>query len=216
MQGGSRGQREGLLVGSFHFHGLRDFTRVDSHRIHAEIFRQPPQVCREEKEPAGVTTVGLGQPGGVPDDSLRLIAAGSSGSPHFEAVAERHPATESAPPIFLAYVSQAGKGFSVVRSGLGSDADGSGFVTADPLSAHSTATVEPAAPFTGSATFEAAAPRGDEFSGDLAVELPGLGEVPLTGPEVAAGICRRYTCTKTLPPRLRPNRSDSFFGEPPS
>jgi hypothetical protein len=76
-----------------------------------------------------------------------------------------------------------------------------------PLTA---ATVEPPAPFTGSAAFALTSPTSDTYSGDLAVELPGVGAVPLTGPAIAAGLCRDYHCTKTLPRALRPQKSGRF------
>ena len=67
---------------------------------------------------------------------------------------------------------------------------------AEPLSE---AIIEPPAPFSGTATFHLETPKKANWTGDLAVELPGLGTVPLTGPKIAAGLCHGRDCTKTLP-----------------
>jgi hypothetical protein len=67
-----------------------------------------------------------------------------------------------------------------------------------------TVTIEAPAPFSGSATIEAPSRATATLSGDLAVELPATGEVPLTGPGIDAGLCRDYTCMGSLPKVLRP------------
>jgi hypothetical protein len=49
-----------------------------------------------------------------------------------------------------------------------------------------TATVEPPAPFSGSARFDLGLKAGRRWSGDLAVDMPGRTHVPLTGPLLRA------------------------------
>lgn len=67
---------------------------------------------------------------------------------------------------------------------------------AEPLTE---ATVSPSAPFSGSATFHLDGPKTASWTGDLAVELPGAGEVPLSGEGISAGLCHGPShCTKTL------------------
>jgi hypothetical protein len=59
------------------------------------------------------------------------------------------------------------------------------------------ATVEPPAPFHGSATFKVESPTTGSWSGDLSVELATLGPVRLTGPPFEAGLCVETTCLST-------------------
>lgn len=53
-----------------------------------------------------------------------------------------------------------------------------------------TATVGPPAPFLGSGAFSQSPGQAAAWSGSLAVELPGAGAVPLTGPGFTAAFCR--------------------------
>jgi len=67
------------------------------------------------------------------------------------------------------------------------------------------ATIAPPAPFSGSATFHLEDPKTATWTGDLRVELPGIGKVPLTGEGIGAGLCNGPSnCTKTLPRDLQP------------
>jgi len=52
------------------------------------------------------------------------------------------------------------------------------------------ATLAPPAPFDGSATFRANAPRAERWTGDLSVDLPGYSDYPLVGPEIEADLER--------------------------
>jgi hypothetical protein len=213
---------KGHYVGSIHLHGLHGFTRVDSSGAPGIVYRQGRQVCRRHKQPGNVIAVGVGS---AEAKGTRLIAGKASGSPRFEAFTPE-PEVEMGyeipgETVFTGSVSEMEGGLSVTRSAVLFGIGTKTFVTPDPLDRRETATVQPPAPFTGSATFELAEPTKAEWSGSLAAQLPGLGEVPLTGPGIAAGLCQNKSCTKTLPPRLRPDPSDSeftgsFFAERPS
>jgi hypothetical protein len=61
------------------------------------------------------------------------------------------------------------------------------------------ATVEPPAPFSGSAAFELVSKKVSSWSGDLAVDLPGIGKVPLTGKGFLSDVCHDEHCTETSP-----------------
>jgi hypothetical protein len=78
------------------------------------------------------------------------------------------------------------------------------FVSPEPKEPLAAAEVSPSAPFSGSASFALTSPRQAEWSGDLAVDLPGYGRVALTGPKIRAGLCETKACTPTLPKSLRP------------
>jgi hypothetical protein len=51
-----------------------------------------------------------------------------------------------------------------------------------------TATVRPAAPFSGSAHFDRRKKAGQRWSGNLTVDLPGKSDLPLTGPSLRANL----------------------------
>jgi hypothetical protein len=67
------------------------------------------------------------------------------------------------------------------------------------LKSLSEATVAPPAPFTGSATFELVSKKASSWTGDLAVDLPGIGKVALTGKGFLSDVCRDEHCTETSP-----------------
>jgi hypothetical protein len=200
---------KGVFVGSIRFHGKRGFTRVDARRIAGVVGKQGAQTCRSRKTGKNVQSVSLpssqeGQDEGV----LQLIAGTPSAHRRFDAISLETPGVVEPPStIFEAAVSRNEGDLSVTSMAIVGSAPASTFDIPDPLHPFSAATVEPPAPFSGRASFELKTPTHGEFSGDLAVDLPGLGRVPLTGPGTAAGICQGLACTKTLPKLLRPHKS---------
>jgi len=54
--------------------------------------------------------------------------------------------------------------------------------------------VEPPAPFLGSATLRRESPQETAWTGDLRVNLPGFGVVPLTGPDTDVTLCADDGC----------------------
>jgi hypothetical protein len=56
------------------------------------------------------------------------------------------------------------------------------------------ATVTPPEPFTGTATFRQESADQFSWAGDLAVELPGSGEVSLAGPKFETALCLERSC----------------------
>ncbi len=195
----------GDFVGALHLHGLRGFTRIDRGSVPGTIYRGGRQVCRRRKEP-GVDGVGIGVKGKgyVPTGTGVIAASTTAADPTFFAFARTIKfGTETIDQTnFSSAITEAEGDASVTRSSSVAEEAEAGLrqpAAGDPLD---TTTVEPPAPFSGSASFELLAPRKAEWSGDLAVELPGLGTVPLTGPGIEAGFCRDGKCTKTLPKRL--------------
>jgi hypothetical protein len=106
-----------------------------------------------------------------------LGAATGSAGRQFFALAS-HP-DERELPFFAAATDERGQGMRIQRSVAVAGPTRS-FVFEDNLGS---ATVEPPAPFSGSAGFERAAKGRKTWTGDLSVSLPGRPDVPLAGPK---------------------------------
>jgi hypothetical protein len=205
-EGGPEVVERGRFVGTIRFSGRGGFTRADAHHVNGTVTRTPPQTCRRERSPAGVDSVGISTGGTspLPKGALELIAGTTDRRLHFDAFRFDKPGFPE--PLFQnfdasIYRSTPGFSMSSVATVAGAAHDFLGPEPGEPLKA---VTVSPPAPFTGSATFKMTSSRRAEWSGDLTVELPGYGRVPLTGPSVRAGLCEGKTCTPTLPKSLRP------------
>jgi hypothetical protein len=210
-KGGPQVIEEGTLVGTVRFRGRDGFTTVDTHRAHVIVARVPSMTCREVETSTNIVGVGLPASGGeVPDGMTRLIAGSRPGNQIFGAslLGEEGVICGGEFPGFSASISRREGGAEMASSAFVAGVP-SNFRIPGSLDPPATTTVEPPAPFSGSASFSLTAPRHAEWSGDLAVVLPGYGRVPLTGPSVKAALCEGETCTPTLPKSLRPRSGGS-------
>jgi hypothetical protein len=211
--GGTDIGERGHYVGTIRFNGREGFSRFAAHRVKGAVSRTEAGTCRVKREPRGLVTVGVGvgtkssSPASVPKGTLELI----TGTPDRKLSFVGYRFEESSLPgveeresgSFVAFAERKRPGFTVSSSAFSAGSE-AGFVSPDPEKPLSAATVSGQAPFSGSATFEMTSPRYGEWSGDLEVELPGYGRVPLTGPKIRAGLCETKACTPTLPKSLRP------------
>jgi hypothetical protein len=230
-KGSSATLERGVFVGSIHFHGEHGYTRVDAGRAKGVVSREGPQTCTGspggpgEFFGSGATTAARSSDAGTTpaEKTLDLVLATADGtSRRFEALRfegnghEEGLAQSLGVSYFASTIGQVG---SVVTAKSASvvGAPRDSFISPDPAHPLSAATVEPPAPFSGSATFALTSPKTAELTGNLAVELPGEGVVPLTS-GIDAGLCEDGRCTKTLPAILAPAESGGeftgeFFGE---
>jgi hypothetical protein len=111
--------------------------------------------------------------------------------------------TKDAPQFdFLADFSKSRHGLSTFATASAALVP-SGLTVIDPTGAPTEATVEPPAPFHGSATFKLESPTTASWTGDLSVEIPTLGKVHLTAPGTWSTLCQGTACTETLPPGMQ-------------
>jgi hypothetical protein len=207
---------KGFFVGAIHFHGEDGFTRVDAGRAPGSVSHEPPVTCHGHRaepseffggsattEPQSRTMRESGE-----TESLSLIAGTSDRRRTFVAVRlmselEDETTGPSLGGVFYATDSGHVGPVPTVKSAFTFSTSPRSFLSPDPDHPLTAATVEPPAPFTGSASFTLTSPTTDELRGELAVELPGEGAVPLVH-GFAAGMCANRRCTKTVPPALRP------------
>jgi len=184
-------EREGHFVGQLRFAGENGFTRVRAARAEGVVLGLPRRVCKGRRPE-------IEQP--LPPGRLTSLSALPSrpGLPRFSVYGQEPRVPQQTPrvaeeAVHIAFLSEKRSGMSITRQA-------SAFTTAEtftvsPLGQQpDTATVSPPAPFSGTATFEEQADGTARWSGDLKVELPGRGAIPLTGPDYRARLCRSFAC----------------------
>ncbi len=191
----------GSFVGSFSFHGAGGLTSLHRHRIQGGVVRSPAETCHGAAFPE-VSTFLRSQ-----ENTLRLVGGDPSGSTSFQATAIPAQFGRPAWTEYTAYSERTEDGVDIRDQVLVPAPQNSPFAVPDLAGTlPATTTVEPPAPFSGSASFEAPSRRTATLGGDLAVELPEVGEIPLAAPGTAAGLCHGYTCSDSVPKALRPRR----------
>lgn len=207
-----RTTEEGYFAGSFVLHGERGYTTIEAARVSGVIVRQGATDCqvaphpgrnaetRKEAKEIAETAAEM--------DEFRFLAGERSGDLVFQASrALIRPGSKQTMSTFDVTAEGADVGpFQVYRSAFVFDANrdaASHFLTPNQQEPLAEAVIEPGVPFSGSATFKLEGTKKATWTGDLAVELPGAGKVPLTGDGFYSGLCRgRSDGTATLPPQL--------------
>lgn len=205
---------EGYFEGSFVFHGERGFTTVQAPRATSSLSHGGATDCQVRRGPRRHAKNSKKSEEraekAAERDEFRLLAADRKADLIFQASREQSPPEADGPTLTSFDVTADGGSvgaFHVYRSAFLFDIRpdaASSFLTPNLEEPLAEAVIEPPAPFSGSATFHLEGPKKASWTGDLAVELPGAGTVPLTGKNLYAGTCRGQTdCTDTLPGPLK-------------
>jgi hypothetical protein len=196
--------RLGRFVGTVEFRGEGGYTKVDARSAEGGIgdpladlpekiqcgFRQSKAGHRRELESVGIQ--------GSPREGISFGVSGFFGELPALATKVKHLPPQGDRVLFLVFADEKVGKVSILR-GAGALGDSGNLLYDDSLT---TATVSAPASgaFTGSADFVRAADGSTSLTGTLAVSLPGLGTVPLTGGE--AELATQATFLKKLEEKL--------------
>lgn len=183
-RGGETVEQSGHFVGTIRFRGEQGYTSVQATRAPGKITTTQKEVCKRstfedrpepEEERTEVFASSRSKGRAVAFDGHTTTLRGFSFTAFGGQVAERR------------------RGMTIYRSAIVTGEESQlalGDTRPFPLSAF----IAPPAPFSGSAEYRRV-PGGDNvWTGSLAVSLPGLGRVALTGPRFSALICRHSGC----------------------
>jgi hypothetical protein len=204
---------QGHFVGTIAFHGEQGFTEVDADRAAGAITRTPPRRCRVPAPPPNLKKLlkkiealehqqeaEKAESEKEPEDedlSVRLSATARGGHVTLSAskivLKERH--AKSVALLNVLVIGKRQRGRIKEASGAGYLlGKGSAFLVPNRKKPASEGVLKPPAPFSGSATFRRHPVKAPTWTGDLKIDLPGFGEVRLTGPGTHASMCSGTAC----------------------
>jgi hypothetical protein len=194
---------KGVFRGTIAFHGEGGYTTVKRRSAHGLIEVHPRATCPKRKHQPRPTKQE------VEDLGLESLRAGheekGGGLLEFNAFATglKLPGTGPLTNFSATYIHRRGK-LTVFASTRKLGEEKGLFSLTAPEGTPTEATVDPPAPFSGSATFKLESPTTASWTGDLSVAIPTLGTVSLAEPGWWAGACAAR-CTKTFPKRSSAN-----------
>lgn len=174
--------RRGFFTGSVRIHGERGYTRVESHRVRGKILREGREVCRSRPTARASSSA-----------EETLFANVERGDGVLSFYADKWPPERGGfnALFFNGTLTRLRGTLVIANSNYGFTEDTSTFAVAKPPRS---ATIDPPAPLSGSATFTQEGPDTFSWLGDLEVELPGIGPVALAGPNFSATLCIGKQC----------------------
>jgi hypothetical protein len=180
--------RWGVFTGTIRFVGERSYTRFQADEVPGRTHIEPNWRCKRpgsggsgEKGSADLPVI----PGESSEDALVLELSNEGLGLEAGAYAFRAPGEKSL-TVFLAAIEERQKRMRVSRYAFEPAEDWT-FSFNDALT---TATVAPPAPFSGTGSFQRSANGPANWSGSLAVTLPGTAAIPLVGPGYRARLYR--------------------------
>ncbi|HEX6455409.1 MAG TPA: hypothetical protein VF009_02695 [Solirubrobacterales bacterium] len=187
-------RQQGKFVGSILFRGESGFISVHERSVRGTVYKSFRLVCRMGRGGHRLKGPRFLEKG----YSLSAVVKGRAAAPWFSVFKEdprRHSRVHwsSEDANYLVSATERRGRLTIDRS-ASATAEPETFPV-EPLGVDPTvATVTPPAPFTGSARFEQLPNGESSWAGDLAVELPGMGTVQLTGSGYQADLCRGFKC----------------------
>lgn len=173
--------RKGVFVGYMKIKGERDYTSAESRHVRGEIVREPLGKCRQ-RAAAQASSIGRES----------IMAISNQGRRNLFFMAWSYPSMRLTTDLTFVALSMRVRGQMVISNAqIAFSKDAGALEIATPPRS---ATVHPPTPFTGSATFQQEPMGQFSWTGELAVELPGIGEVHLAGPKFEAELCRGRRC----------------------
>jgi hypothetical protein len=199
--------RTGVFRGTIAFRGQRGFTTVRGRSAAGQIRETFRQVCHEEISEPVEPTEPPAPEAPAPDQSATVDAGGGGGgtATYFWAAGPRQaepPGSGGSGIPTVAFEARYASRFHgmTLFAQASVDSGSNRLSVPTPIGTLTDATVEPPAPFSGSAVFHLESPTAASWTGDLRVGFPGIGKVPLAGPGTTAKLCEGLTCTATLAP----------------
>lgn len=181
----------GYLVGRYRFRGERDYTRVGGRRVPAAVNSWSRLLCRyATSEPF--------HPDGEPRAHLSTWADPGRRTIFGAAVFRRHARPPGRRVQFRASTSEQAGRVSISREVKVVAPESTVAFPGGPKLPE-VMKVTPPAPFTGSATFARTPESTFTWTGDLAVDFPGLGPTRLSGPTFGARMCALEGCVDQEP-----------------
>jgi hypothetical protein len=207
--GGKTITEEGHFVGLIVFRGERDFTRVRATSVSGSVAKVPALRCpalapsppekQVEEEDAAIEAQEAKEDAENEVEQVNLLAKLNGKRRIVEFGATRTSARKRDGSKFSAsnFFVVAGRRLGRIEEAsvfLDLFEPGSKFRLVEPLRPIDGAVVKPPAPFSGTATFKREAPLPARWSGNLKVDLPGFGIVPLAGPAFHTTMCENPGC----------------------
>jgi hypothetical protein len=191
---------EGSFAGSFSFHGERGYATAAAKRATGEVIRIAAQTCRfpaeknvHHESPAEEAK----SEEAAHERIVQLIAERPDTG--LTVVAERTDIGTSAKPFSetIVLVNEIAKAHGIVSSHNLILTSLPGRVLQVPVKSTkppAEANLAPPSPFSGTSTFTRRSGKKPSWTGNLTVELPGLGRLPLSGPKFRTQLCEGSSC----------------------
>jgi hypothetical protein len=176
-------RQNGIFRGVIKFEGERRFTRVAMEHARGFVFRSFKETCEGGNDGSKTTPI-------------YYLAERAKSQGRVTAFTAMKPISQSAfdnSSTYFASQRERRHGMTTIRIAVAST-DPDAFALAGPPTQPESATITPPSPFSGTAGFQASLGTLAKWEGTLAVELPGVGSVLLTGPQFRPELCREQRC----------------------
>jgi hypothetical protein len=184
-RGGELVKQRGHFVGTIRFRGEQGYTSARASRVKGAIETATKEICKrspgedDDSEPLA--------------DRTELWVKSESGNEGVSFNASMHGDPLDL-TLFGASAVERRRGMTIFRHTSAESKMGD-LVIGDTRPYPLSATVTPPAPFSGSAEYKRTPDGERTWTGSLSVSLPGLGRVPLTGPDFDPRLCQLSGCS---------------------